>query len=131
MAENLVLSNNVCGIWRWNEINEDQRLKIFDKCMELGITSFDAADIYGGYTCEGLFGDVLEIKRKSDPNIRSKIQIVTKASICLVVPGKNNYNIAHYDTSREHLLASVENSLRNMKTDYIDLFLLHRPDFFT
>ena len=75
--------------------------------------------MYGDYTSEALLGNVLEKKLKEDPNIRNGIQIITKTDICAPVEGKNNYKIQHYDTSYSHIKKAVDQSLRNLKTDYI------------
>ncbi|NIV95461.1 oxidoreductase [candidate division KSB1 bacterium] len=93
-------------------------------CLEMGLTTFDHADIYGDYTCEQLFGDALQ----SDPALREKMQLVTKCGIKLISGNRPDHSIKHYDTSKAHILSSVDNSLKMLKTDYIDLLLIHRPD---
>ncbi len=85
--------------------------------LENGVSFFDHADIYGKGKCEELFGEVL----KATPSLRDKIQLQTK---CAIRPGK--YTI--YDFSKEHIIKSVEGSLKRLKTDYVDYLLLHRPD---
>jgi len=122
------VSQLVIGNWRWGEITKEQQIKVIDKCLELGITTIDTADIYGGYTCEAMLGEILEPKFKADPTLRSKLQIITKTSICLVNE-KIGHKVHHYNSSEEHILASVTRSLENMKIDYIDILLLHRADF--
>ena len=92
--------------------------------MALGITTFDHADIYGGYTVESMFGDALA----AAPGLRDGMQIVSKCGIRIVAAARPGHGINHYDTSRAHVLASVENSLRALRTDRIDLLLIHRPD---
>lgn len=94
-------------------------------CVDLGITTFDNADIYGDYMCEELFGNAIEL----DKGIREKIQIVTKSGIRLKSENRTENNIKYYDTSKTHIVNSVANSLKMMKTNYIDLLLIHRPDF--
>jgi len=93
------------------------------KCVENGITTVDTADIYGYYDVEQLLGKIFA----KNPTLRSKIQIITKCGICLPCPSKL-YKLKHYDSTKEHILASVENSLKFMNTSYIDLLLIHRPD---
>ncbi|MBR3737817.1 MAG: aldo/keto reductase [Eubacterium sp.] len=88
--------------------------KIINTALELGIDYFDHADIYGGGECEEIFGDFLS----SNNSIRDKITVQTKCSI------RNGF----FDYSKEHIINSVNNSLRRLKTDYIDVLLLHRPD---
>ncbi|MDZ7775648.1 MAG: aldo/keto reductase [Bacteroidales bacterium] len=88
------------------------------------ITTFDMADIYGDYTTEALFGKGF---RKSGV-FRESVQFVTKCGIKAPQPTRPEYKVKHYDTSRDHITWSVENSLKNLHTDYLDLLLIHRPD---
>eukprot|EP01120_Amphizonella_sp_Union-15-10_P015509 TRINITY_DN7_c0_g1_i1.p1 TRINITY_DN7_c0_g1~~TRINITY_DN7_c0_g1_i1.p1 ORF type:complete len:331 (-),score=67.02 TRINITY_DN7_c0_g1_i1:171-1163(-) len=121
------VSQIVIGNWFWNEIPKDQQLALVKKCLELGVTTFDTADIYGGYTSEEFLGDILEPLMKHDPSLRSRIQIITKTTI--IIPAKKNSGkLHHYDTSKEHILSSVTQSLLNIRTQYLDVLLLHRPD---
>jgi predicted oxidoreductase len=92
--------------------------------MELGVTTFDHADVYGGYTAEGLFGEALALK----PSLRDHLQLVGKAGIKVVSPRRPHHRVHHYDTSAAHLLWSVDNSLRELRADHLDLLLIHRPD---
>lgn len=94
------------------------------RCLDLGITVFDHADIYGDYTCESRFGDALRLDR----SLRERMCIVTKCGIKLVSPNRPEHVVKHYDASRKHIIASVDNSLTALATDRIDLLLLHRPD---
>ncbi len=94
------------------------------QAISLGITTFDHADTYGGYTCEALFGAALAQK----PGLRNLMQVVTKCDIMLISDNRPQNTIKHYDTSRAHIIASAERSLKNLRTDVIDLFLIHRPD---
>jgi len=121
-------SRLVHGLWRlaaWNK-NQSQIRAMIDFCLENGITTFDHADIYGDYTCEGLFGEALAAAAID----RSRIQLVTKCGIKLVSRNRPGHGIKSYDTSCSHILASVDNSLKCLHTDYIDLLLIHRPDPF-
>jgi predicted oxidoreductase len=120
------LSPIVAGTWRMAEWrwNAQERLQWIEQCVALGVTSFDHADIYGGYTVEGLFGEALALR----PALREQLQIVTKCGILLVTPARPEHRLKSYDTSRAHLVASVDNSLRALRTDRIDLLLIHRPD---
>jgi predicted oxidoreductase len=116
----------VHGLWRLAEWNKSKReiVNLIHTCLEQGITTFDHADIYGDYTCEGQFGSAL-----AESGIdRSAIQLVTKCGIKLVSANRPNHQMKCYDTSCSHILASVENSLKCLHTDYIDLLLIHRPD---
>ena len=120
------LSPVVAGTWRmadWGLSRED-RLRWIEQCIDLGVTSFDHADIYGGYAGEALFGEALALA----PALRERIQIVGKCGIRLVSPARPENRIKHYDTSARHIRASVEASLRALHTDRLDLLLIHRPD---
>jgi len=120
------LSPIVAGVWRMADWAMDAagRLRWIEQCLDHGITSFDHADIYGGYTVESLFGDALALA----PGLRERMQLVTKCGIKLTSPQRPAHAIKSYDTSASHLVASVEESLRALRTDRIDLLLLHRPD---
>jgi predicted oxidoreductase len=120
------VSPAVYGFYRWkgNYVNEDKIEQIINLCLELDINTFDHGDTYGDYTCEEIFGNVLKrsgIKRES-------IVLFTKCGINIPHPARPEYRVKHYDTSREHITNSVENSLRNLRTDYIDVFLLNQLD---
>ena len=91
--------------------------------MDQGITSFDQADIYGGYEAEEILGNALK-----GSSLRQKMEIVTKCDIVAPVGRYKNARVKYYDTSRDHILNSVEQSLKLIGIDYIDLLLLHRPD---
>jgi predicted oxidoreductase len=120
------VSRIVHGLWRLADWNKRTRetVDLLHRCLEQGITTFDHADIYGDYTCEGCFGAALA-KARID---RATIQLVTKCGIKLVSANRPDHKIQCYDTSCSHIIASVENSLRCLRTDYIDLLLIHRPD---
>ena len=117
-------SRIITGVWRWNSLSTDQTERLIKESVACGITTFDHADIYGNYSCEALFGKVIG----TQPSLRSKMQLVTKCVIMLLSDKKPAHRIKHYDTSKEHILSSVEQSLQNVKTDYLDLLLIHRPD---
>ncbi|CAN7619290.1 aldo/keto reductase [Pseudoduganella sp. LjRoot289] len=125
-AEGLRLSRVVAGMWRMTEwdMAPAQRLSFIEQCMAMGVTSFDHADIYGGYGVEALFGEALALK----PSLRAQMQIVSKCGIKLLAASRPEHTIQHYDTSAAHITASVENTLRQLGTDYLDLLLIHRPD---
>jgi len=119
-------SRTVAGMMnlaRW-EITSDELIAFIESCLESGVTTFDHADLYGQHRCEQLFGDALG----KQSSLRERMQIVTKCGIKPVSPGRPEHRLNHYDTSRAHILASAENSLKVLKTDYIDLLLIHRPD---
>jgi predicted oxidoreductase len=120
------LSPIVAGLWRMHEWRLDvpARVRWIEQALDLGITSFDHADIYGGYAVEALFGEALA----ASPGLRERLQIVSKCGIKLVTPARPAHAIKSYDTSRAHVLASVDASLQALRTDRIDLLLIHRPD---
>ncbi|NQT77057.1 MAG: aldo/keto reductase [Bacteroidetes bacterium] len=125
LAEDLELSRIVQGHWRladW-QISVEEILQHTEQLIELGITSFDHADIYGNYSCEKLFGDALQLVR----SIRDEIKIITKCGIKLRSDRFPSQKIKTYDYSYDHIVSSVEYSLKNFRTDRIDLLLLHRP----
>lgn len=126
LTEDLSFSRIIHGLWRlsdWKMSNEDV-VKLIEDCLEAGISTFDHADIYGKYTCEKKFGGALALK----PELRKRVEIVTKCGIKLVSDNRPEHSIKSYDTSKEHILASVQQSLENFQTDYIDVLLIHRPD---
>ncbi|WP_136439776.1 aldo/keto reductase [Pacificoceanicola onchidii] len=125
LNDSLEMSRLVYGMWRIgddeNTAPEHVRAKI-DACLDQGITTMDQADIYGGYEAEEILGNALT------PALRDKIEIVTKCDIIAPAGRYADKRVKYYDTSRAHIEASVEHSLRLMKTDRIDLLLIHRPD---
>jgi predicted oxidoreductase len=110
------------GLWG-HQLNTQDMLRLMEESVDYGVTTFDHADIYGNYTTEAEFGEALKLK----PGLRGQIQLVTKCGIKMQVPQRPHHRIKSYDTSPEHIRASVDRSLRNLNTDYIDLLLLHRP----
>ena len=123
----LEISRIVYGMWRLGDDADTSpahvRAKI-DACLEQGITTFDQADIYGGYGAEALFGAAL----KADPGLRSRIEIVTKCDIVAPMGRHSGARVKHYDTSEAYVREAVETSLRDMGIERIDLLLIHRPD---
>ena len=122
-----MLSPIAAGLWRLHEwpLDTPARVGWVEQALDLGITTFDHADIYGGYTVEALFGQALA----AAPQLRRRLQIVTKCGIQLVHPNRPAHTVKAYDSSRAHVVASVEASLRALGTDRIDLLLIHRPDW--
>lgn len=120
------LSPVVAGTMNWGSwdknLTSTQMSSLIQIFVENGITSFDLADIYGGYTTESSFGRAFE-KSKTD---RTKIQLISKCGIQYVCENRDN-KIKHYQYDKDYIIWSVENSLRNLKTDYLDILLLHRP----
>mgnify|MGYP001114322173 FL=1 len=123
------MSDIVVGTMRWGiwgaNFTAAEYQRMIEKSLELGFTTFDHADIYGDHTTEAEFGAVL----KAHPELREQIEIVTKCGILRVCDNKPQHYIKAYDSSKEHILQSAEDSLRHLNTDYIDVLLIHRPDF--
>jgi len=103
------------GCMRMSGIEKSEAEKIIKTSLEEGINFFDHADIYGGGKSEEIFSDAINMSS----SIREKMIIQTK---CSIVPG------VMYDFSKEHILSSVDGSLKRLQTDYVDFLLLHRPD---
>jgi predicted oxidoreductase len=122
----MTLSALVAGTWRLAERgwSAAETLRWIEQAADRGVTSFDHADIYGGYRVEALFGEALA----HAPGLRERLQLVSKCGIRLTGHERGAARIKHYDTSRAHIVASVEQSLRALRTDRLDLLLLHRPD---
>lgn len=109
------------GVWGKN-CTTNQMVELMNSCLENGISSFDHADIYGGYTTEESFGKAF---CESQIN-RNDIQLISKCGIQMLSEKRNN-SIKHYDYSKDYIIASAEQSLKHLQTDYLDLLLLHRP----
>lgn len=109
------------GVWDKNLTNKEMESTI-QLCVENKITTFDHADIYGSYTTEADFGKAFKASKIS----REKVQLITKCGIQMVAESRKN-KIKHYDYSKEYIIWSAEESLKKLKTDYVDVFLLHRP----
>jgi predicted oxidoreductase len=109
------------GVWGKN-CNTQQMAELMHCCIENNITSFDHADIYGDYTTEAAFGKAFT-ESKID---RQKVQFISKCGIQMLNEERKN-TIKHYNYSTNYIIWSVEQSLKNLQTDYLDLLLLHRP----
>ncbi|MEM9849817.1 MAG: aldo/keto reductase [Bacteroidota bacterium] len=125
--KDLNFSRIVAGVMSWGEwgsnFSPKECLRFIDACLDMGVTTFDHADIYGHYTTETLFGAATN----GSSTLRQNMQLVSKCGIKLVTPNRPAYRIKSYDTSKAHILRSTEQSLRNLRTDYLDLLLIHRP----
>ena len=109
----------VTGVMRIQEKSDAEVRALFDASLESGIDFFDHADIYGAgaaHGCEARFAEALQLT----PAQRSEITLQTKAGIVKDGP--------YFDFSHAHIIRAVEGSLRALRTDYIDILLLHRPD---
>ncbi|HEY5746761.1 MAG TPA: aldo/keto reductase [Chryseolinea sp.] len=118
-----IFSRIIAGAWRWNIATETVE-QLIHKALDVGMTTFDHADIYGDHSNEEIFGRVL----KKDPGLRQKMEIVSKCGIKFPSAKRPESWVKHYDTSRKHIVWSAENSLNMLGTDRLDLLLIHRPD---
>ena len=119
-------SKLVAGTMFWGQWGKE--LSTLEMCdlitlfFENGISTFDHADIYGGYTMEAAFGQAFSRSSLQ----RDQVQFISKCGIQYI--SENRYNdIIHYDTSKAYIVASAEASLKHLKTDYLDALLIHRP----
>ncbi|WMN58892.1 aldo/keto reductase [Pseudoalteromonas xiamenensis] len=118
----------VLGFWRlldW-QFSTQQCIEFVEQGIEQGIIDTDHADIYGQYECEAKFGEAL----KAAPKLRDQIRIITKCGIRPAFASKGLAGKAnHYDSSKAHIIASAQQSLRHFGTDRLDVLLIHRPDY--
>lgn len=112
----LTLSSIVLGMMRIAKMSDGDIRELFDAAVESGVTMLDHADVYGGapHVCEARFGDAVKLS----PADRERIMIQSKAGI----------RKGWFDFSSEHIIEAVEGSLKALKTEYLDVLLLHRPD---
>lgn len=119
------VSQLIAGFWRlkhWGW-SPQQLFTYIKQNVEQGITTMDHAMVYGS---EAPFGQALAI----EPSLRAQIQLVTKCGIRPMGFGELGAEaVNHYDSSHTAIIQSVESSLRNFQTDYIDILLIHRPDY--
>lgn len=121
------LSRLVYGMWRIGDDPDTSPAHVqrkIEACLSQGITTMDQADIYGGYTAERVMGDAL----RASPGLREKIEIVTKCDIVAPMGRYADAPVKHYDTSAAHIRAAVDQSLKDLGTDRVELLLIHRPD---
>jgi predicted oxidoreductase len=120
------VSRLVLGAWRFVDAGLDAAAvrNLVAAAADLGITTVDHADIYGDYQVESLFGEAL----RQAPDLKRRLQIVTKCGIKLLSGRRPAHRVKHYDTTGAHIAASVDASLQALGAERIDLLLLHRPD---
>ena len=129
LSDTLEFSRLIYGMWRLGDDADTSAAYVEKKiqiCFDQGITTFDQADIYGGYAAEAVLGGAL----KANPALRNGMEIVTKCDIVAPAGRYADAKVKYYDTSRAHIEKSVETSLSEMGIDTIDLLLIHRPDPF-
>lgn len=112
---NLMVPVIAAGCMRMDSLDERAAASFIDKALSLGVNFFEHANIYGGGLCETLFAKAVGMK----PSVREKFILQSK---CGIVPGKM------YDFSKEHILSSVDDILKRLNTEYLDVLVLHRPD---
>lgn len=120
------LSRLILGIWRiadWGKTPAEVAA-LLEACLDLGIDTFDLADIYADYQCEAMFGAALA----TAPGLKKRIKLISKCGIALKSPARPAHQVKHYNTSRQHIVASAESSLAAMGLETLDLLLIHRPD---
>lgn len=127
LSPDLSFSRLVYGMWRLADDENTSPAHVeakIQRCLEQGITTFDQADIYGGYVAEDVLGAAL----RANPALRGQMEIVTKCDIVAPVGRYADAPLKYYDTSRAHIEKSVDLSLAAMGIEQIDLLLIHRPD---
>ncbi|QFT32954.1 Oxidoreductase YdhF [Labrenzia sp. THAF82] len=127
LTDTLEFSQLIYGMWRLGDDTDTSPAHVERKiqiCLDQGITTFDQADIYGGYAAEAVLGGAL----KANPSLRQRMEIVTKCDIVAPAGRYVDAKVKYYDTSRSHIEKSVDISLAEMGIETIDLLLIHRPD---
>ncbi|GGH53705.1 oxidoreductase [Dyadobacter endophyticus] len=117
------VSEAIYGFWRWTDegaVTTTQIEKTVNLCLDLGINTFDHADVYGDHTIEEHFGKIIA-------NKSFKREDIVLFSKCGIRTSPDKY-LTYYDNSREHIINSINGSLKRLKTDYLDIFLLHQSD---
>ncbi|EAG9433051.1 aldo/keto reductase family oxidoreductase [Listeria monocytogenes] len=110
----LTASEISLGCMRMADLSKEDANKVINTALENGIDFFDHADIYGGGKSEEIFADAIDM----NATVREKMILQSKCGI----------RQGFFDFSKEHIISSVEGSLKRLKTDYLDTLLLHRPD---
>lgn len=120
------VSPAIYGFYRWDDKITNARTmeRIVALCLELGINTFDHAAYYGDYESEALFGEIIRAKKVK----RENLVLFTKCGLRVPHRSAPDVRVKHYDSSSKHILRSVDASLRNLQTDYIDIFLLDHLD---
>ena len=109
---------------RWGkQLNDSQMVELMHHSIAQGITTFDHADIYGDYSTEGDFGSAFA--KAGIP--RASVQLISKCGIQYMGEARPELTVKHYQYDAEYIIWSAERSLKQLQTEYLDLFLLHRP----
>ncbi|WP_299121755.1 aldo/keto reductase [uncultured Winogradskyella sp.] len=122
----MTYSRLIAGTMTWGswgkQLSKKEMVALMNFCISNQITTFDHADIYGAYTTEADFGKAFT----SSGIKRGDIQLISKCGIQYISENRKN-KVKHYDYSKDYIIWSVEESLKHLETDYLDLLLLHRP----
>jgi len=125
MEQTTKFSRIISGAMTWGswgkKLSKNEMIELMHHSIECGLTTFDHADIYGSYSTEGDFGAAF----KDSKIKREDIQLITKCGIQMT-RGRNN-KVNHYQYDKDYIIWSAEESLKKLHTDYLDLFLMHRP----
>jgi predicted oxidoreductase len=123
---NSKFSRIIAGTMNWGswakKLSTSEMANIINVCVENKITTFDHAAIYGDYTTESDFGKAFNTSKIK----REKVQLISKCG--LIIPSQNSMQVKLYESSKESMIKSVEASLKNLQTDYLDALLIHRPN---
>ncbi|WP_400071023.1 aldo/keto reductase family oxidoreductase [Zobellia russellii] len=126
MQKNNFYSKVIAGTMTWGSwgkgFSKSSMIDVMTHCVENGITTFDHADIYGGYTTEEDFGNAF----KEAGIDREKVQFISKCGIQLDAEARKNH-VKHYNYDTEYIIWSAEQSLNKLNTEYLDMLLVHRP----
>jgi len=120
------VSPAIYGFYRWSDedLSQHKMESILNLCLELGVNTFDHADVYGGYHCEELFGKIIKSKALK----REDLVLFTKAGYVTPHYSHPDIKVPHYNSSGTHLLNSLDRSLKQLQTDYVDVFLVNNLD---
>lgn len=126
MTKKLNFSSVISGTMTWGEWGKDYSSKdmasLIEYCVSIGVSTFDHADIYGDYSNEAAFGQAF----KDSGVERESVELISKCGISRVCE-RRNYMVHHYNYTKEYIIDSVQQSLKNLQTEYLDVLLLHRP----
>ncbi|MBK6782434.1 MAG: aldo/keto reductase [Saprospiraceae bacterium] len=119
-------SRVIAGTIRWGswgaKLSPTKMAELMNACLDTGVTTFDLADVYGNYTTEREFGDALILSGIQ----REKIQLIGKSGIIKPCAEKPGFIISHYNTSKRHIIETVEACLENLNSSYLDVYMVHR-----
>ena len=120
-------SKVIAGVMKWGswgaQLSTTDMASLLKGCLDIGVHTFDHADIYGGHTTEAEFGKAFS----SSGVKRSDVKLISKCGIMMPSEKRPQILAKAYDYTHEHIINSVDKSLQNLETDYLDLLLLHRP----